>query len=122
MRFAIVIVFTLALLLAGCKKEEDPNNIFLEVLVVHHDIPVLDAQVYLKNNVTEYPGDDTSVYDETKDVDGQGQASFNKLAPGNYFLYSEGFDGVDSVFGYMPVTLTDSMLFETVNRTLYISE
>jgi hypothetical protein len=41
---------------------------------------------------------------------------------GSYYLYAEGFDGVDSVMGYKPVVLGDAMKFTDVDEILYVSE
>ncbi|MFM7217545.1 MAG: hypothetical protein ACKO1U_05965 [Bacteroidota bacterium] len=81
--------------------------------------------MYLAKDAISFPGYDTSAYSQTSITDEGGKVVFNRLFPGDYYLYSFGFDSIwgDSVVGYMPVRLLSSNLNNnTQNVALYVSE
>lgn len=109
----------------SCRKKdigEPISSIILKVAVKHHALSVKGARVYLKYDATSFPGKDSSVYEKSLMSDEQGIAIFDKLLPTNFYLYSLGFDGVDSVVGYMPIVLTQEMLNKEHHVTLLVSE
>lgn len=120
-RFSILVLFLLGV---SCKKDapqELEGSIILNVFVVHHEIPVQEATVYLKEQATEFPGENPGAYDRNSETF-ESLARFTKLLPGKYWIYGEGFDGIDSVVGYMPIELADSSNFDEVDVKLHVSE
>lgn len=126
-----VLTFTFFFMLSACKKNNEvsgslvPGNIALNVLVKHHTWGVPYTTVYLKKNATSYPGEDTSKYDISQICDNDGNASFEGLHPGNYFVFSKGYDMIwgDTVIGYSPVSIVSTALENnSVQLTLIVSE
>ena len=128
-------IFVLTILLfTGCEKDAERNSdghIIVKgsnrliVSVIHHTWAVTNIQVWLKEDATEFPGTNTSLYDWSATTDAGGTAIFNELFPGNYFLYAKGFDTVfgAEVHGYYPVVLNESTLSNNeLYFTLYVSE
>lgn len=125
MRKFIITSLIAALLFISCNKSDDnqgsvtgTNRII--VTVIHHTYVVPNMRIFLKNNATEYPGSDTTLYNWKTSSDASGTAIFNNLFEGNYFLYATGFDqqiGLN-VIGASPVVLNSSTLS---NNELYIT-
>lgn len=109
----------------GCQKEETTGeiqgNLSLALQIKHHSWGVPYTDVYLKSNCTVFPGKDTLAYDFHLQTDNDGFVEFLRLHPGNYFVYSSGYDMIwgDTVIGYCPVTLPIS---SGNTRILYVSE
>jgi hypothetical protein len=81
--------------------------------------------IYLKNNATDFPGKDSSIYEFKGQADGYGKFTFEHLYPGNYYVYASGFDPVwgSNVIGYMPVILDkDHTISNHASLTIYVSE
>jgi hypothetical protein len=123
------VAFGVMLLAASCKKE-DPvkvvhGNITLKVNVLHHSWPVHFLPVYLKRNVTEWPGRDSTLYDQVTETGQDGSCTFSNLYVGDYYVYGSGYDPVvqNHVIGYAPVTLNSATVVNnTMEITLYVSE
>jgi len=132
MKLRILTVFILGIALAmGCSKKSDEvvpivkGSISLEVKALHHTWEVGGIMVYLERGATEFPGQDSSIYDFKGQADGYGTFTFENLYPGNYYLYASGYDSQwgDHVFGYMPVVLDSNTVNENKSSvTLYVSE
>lgn len=118
--------------LNACKKEcHGPKStsvegkVVLNVHVVHHTWDVSYTHVYLKYNTTTFPGADSTLYDLKQTTDGNGEVSFNKLYPGNYYLYTKGFDSTfgATVTGYKQITISpENLINNQMSVTLYVSE
>ena len=96
-----IAVLFFVFLLGGCKKEQSILNsrilsrtIKLEVHSIHHTWDVSGISIYLKKNATDFPGKDTSLYEFKGITDGYGKYTFEKLFPGDYYLYVSGFDSI----------------------------
>ncbi|MEY4594984.1 MAG: hypothetical protein RIQ47_1394 [Bacteroidota bacterium] len=118
-------------LITSCQKSDSDNGdliagtISLNVQVMHHTWGVPYTNIYLKKNTTVYPGEDTSVYDVRLSSDNDGKATFEGLHPGNYFVFSKGYDMIwgDTVIGYSPVAIATSAIENnTIDLTLIVSE
>ena len=123
--FGCKAVLIISVLFLSCKKKDSDipsSSITLEVFVNHHNVPVKEATVYLKSNTESFPGKDISVYDKSLATNAEGVAVFSTLLSGNFYLYSLGFDGQDSVVGSLPVILTNDMLNKTHRVNLLVSE
>jgi len=124
-RNCLLTVLLFFMVMSGCKKEEPKvavGSITLAIQVLHHTLEIPYARVFLKSDATSFPGKDTTVYDWVSQADFEGKLRVTKLFVGSYYLYAEGFDGVDSVMGYKPVVLGDAMKFTDVDEILYVSE
>jgi len=117
---AIIIISLILLLNYSCKKESTVSGsgpivkgtISLEAHAVHHNWDVYGIMIYLKKNVTDFPGKDSSVYEYRGLADSYGKFTFENLYPGNYYVYASGFDNIwgSNVTGYAPVVLNNSNL------------
>ena len=127
MRILTVFVFCLTLLTTSCEDDESNvvhGNITLRVQVLHHSWPIHHLPVYLKSNVTAWPGTDTSLYDRNTQTSQDGFCSFDQLYPGNYYLYAYGYDVVVDtlVIGYVPVQVFTADEDKIQEVTMYVSE
>ena len=131
LRIAILIC-AFFFLSSSCKKDdtkasETPvhGSISLEVHAIHHTWDVSGIVYYLKKNVTEFPGRDSTLYDIFAQADGYGKYTFEKLFPGNYYLFASGYDAYFGahVFGYAPVILDAAHVSDNhATLTIYVSE
>lgn len=127
-----IVFFFIVFLSGGCKKEQSILNsriisgtISLEVHAIHHTWDVSSISIYLKKNTTNFPGKDSSLYEFKGITDGNGKYTFEKLFPGDYYLYVSGFDSISgsNVFGNLPVILlTDDLNDNYKELTVYVSE
>lgn len=130
----VVLIFAAGFIFSGCKKDEQKDNAGnvvvhgtnrLIVSVYHHTIALQGISIFLKNNATEFPGTDTTLYNWKTTSDNSGIAVFENLFPGNYFLFGSGIDQNISmqVIGAAPAALNSTTL--TNNEayiTLYVTE
>lgn len=127
-----VLIFLVVFLSGSCKKEHSVSNgrtisgtINLEVHAIHHTWDVSGVVTYLKKNAIDFPGKDSSIYDFKGIADGYGKYTFEKLFPGNYYVYVSGFDSLwgSNVVGYLPVILsTDDLNDNYKELTVSVSE
>lgn len=127
----LLFLFFLCLVAVSCEKGERNSSrpiegsITLKVNVKHHSWGVGPLDVYLKKDVTEWPGTDISKYDFHVTTNQNGNCEFNQLFPGDYFLYATGYDPIfrDSVLGYIPVEINEINIVNLTREvTLYVSE
>ncbi|MBK9283929.1 MAG: hypothetical protein IPM51_06360 [Sphingobacteriaceae bacterium] len=85
----ILLVFTLILL--ACKKNQLGGTSTIEGKVVHHSKEIPGARVFIKFNTADFPGNDTTKYDEKVIADSNGNYSI-KCFKGEYYLYGVGND------------------------------
>ena len=128
------LLFFSLLVFSGCRKSPVLNedgqpviqgNVVLNVHVMHHTWGVPYIRVYIKRNATEFPGEDTTLYDSYIQADNEGWVQFNNLYPGNYYLYATGYDYYFAapVIGHIPVTFSaETLVNNTAEITLYVSE
>ena len=118
-------LFICSIALWSCRKDDtvDPSgNIVWTVQVRHHAQIVPDARVWIKSGVTQFPGQDTGVYEYGLNCDAVGEVSFTELLPGAYYLYCEGNDGVDDVIGALGQPLADTSSGKVVTSVLLVTE
>jgi hypothetical protein len=130
--FAFLILASV--LFSACKKDEMHNSSGqvvvtgtnkLIISVVHHTYSLPGIRVFLKNNTTEYPGPDTTLYDWSTTSDPTGIAVFDHLFEGNYFIYAKGFDpniGMDVIGGSQAVLNSSTLTNKEMYLTLYVTE
>lgn len=98
----LLIFSTLAsLIFTSCEKEGIGGEGKFFGNIMHHNIPIPNATIYIKYGAEEFPGDDISIYDDSQEADSTGYYSFDNLNKGDYYLYSRGYDAtiLDSVSG-----------------------
>ena len=109
-------------MLSSCKKNELGGTSTIKGTVMHHSKLITKASVFIKFNAKEFPGADTTKYDEKVRVDANGSYSF-KCYKGDYYLYSFGYDyGIPApyeVIGGAPVHIRKN---ESVEINLAVSE
>lgn len=127
----IIISFLIISITSSCKKDENVEQqicesgpggkVDLAVNVLHHDSLIPGAVVYIKYNQTEFPGTDPSKYSTVAMTGTSGQETghvhLEDMNCGRYYFYAEGYDANvnDSVFGGIPVTITQREGTYTVN-------
>jgi hypothetical protein len=132
-RFLSSVLVILFLIFSGCSKENTApggnpvveGTIQLEVHSIHHSWDVSGIVVYLAKNATEFPGRDSSVYDLKGQSDGYGKYTFEKLYPGNYYVYASGYDAIwgSYVFGSTQLVLDETTVVDNfASITLIVSE
>ena len=105
------------------------GKITLTIEVKHHSRPMSEFIVFIKNDATQFPGEDVSVYDFSGPTNQIGFIQFENLSFGNYYLYGNGYDYeiADSVIGYTPILIDSSTVDKVglnyeINKILYVSE
>lgn len=123
-------MISFVLMISACKKEETNGKIIygtysVNIEVVHHSWHVPNIPVYLKRNASTFPGPDTSLYEISTIADSDGKASFDKLYPGQYYLFAKGYDyyfGAE-VQGASPLNLSNpNAANEPINVTILTGE
>lgn len=79
------------LAVSSCKKNELGGTSSINGTVMHHSKVIAKASVFIKFNAKEFPGADTTKYDEKVRVDANGNYNF-KCYKGDYYLYGFGYD------------------------------
>lgn len=117
------ILFTCILLaFFACDSKEDevpelPDG-QISGFVMHHQVEIPDAVVYIKYGATEFPGINPEDYD-AQTIAGPSDAyfEFTNLGKGPHYLFSRGTDDACTceVIGGIPVSLSsDSESIETI--------
>lgn len=92
MRSTILLITTISLLsFFSCKKNQLGGNATIKGTVLHHSKPIGNAIVYIKFNSKDFPGSDTTKYDDQVKADANGNYTI-KCYKGDYYLYGYGFD------------------------------
>lgn len=104
----IIIVTTLIIILSGCAKNAGTggNNTIIAT-AKHHGLIIPEATIYIKYNSKDFPGENTSVYDDFKTAGKDGKVTFEGLKRGDYYLYGIGYDSSikQTVVGGIPIQL-----------------
>jgi len=105
--------FLLLAFLFSCKKNQLGGKSTVSGKVAHHSKAIANARVFIKFNAKEFPGDDTTAYDDKVRADGDGNYSF-KCYKGDYYLYGYGYDfGISkTVIGGVPVHIRNKEKLE----------
>ena len=71
------------------------DSLNLNVRTVHHNRAIPGCKVYIKYNTNTFPGEITSVYDDSIQIANDTVAgTFSGLKCGKYFLYATGVDSL----------------------------
>jgi hypothetical protein len=87
----LIIILIICIASFSCKKNELGGKSTVEGTVFHHSKAIANARVFIKYNATEFPGSDTTAYDEKVTADANGKYSL-KVYKGKYYLYGYGID------------------------------
>ena len=116
--FLFIICFTFF----SCKKDQLGGKSTIKGIVKHHVKLIGNATVFIKFNAKDFPGNDTTVYNEKVKADINGNYSF-KCYKGDYYLYAVGYDqdvtAPHIVKGGVPVNIRNN---ETVEIDIAVSE
>lgn len=111
--------------LIGCGKTNIQNAV-IKGNVMHHTWQVSGVMVYLKKDVTEFPGYDTKLYDDSTQAISKVRAEapfvFRGLAAGDYYIYVYGFDSLFNmpVRGAQAYHISDNL--QIVESDIMVSE
>jgi hypothetical protein len=118
----ILILLTGFIFSAACKKNQLGGKSTVKGTVAHHERAISYAVVFIKFNAKNFPGADTTIYDDKVRTDASGNFSF-KCYKGDYYLYGFGFDYTIPppyhVVGGVPVHVRNR---ETVNADVAVTE
>jgi hypothetical protein len=108
--FKLFVMSILMLVWLSCTKAGKGGAASIAGKVLHHDVIIPNARVFIKYNQSDFPGKDTTKYDDIVSADKQGNYKMTDLKKGKYFIYAVGLDGVAngnpfSVFGGLSVSL-----------------
>lgn len=84
-------IFCCILFLTSCKKNQLGGSSTITGTVVHHSKAIPYATVFIKFNEKDFPGADTTKYDDKVRADANGVYSI-KCYKGNYYLFGYGKD------------------------------
>ena len=106
----------------SCKKNQLGGKATVKGVVMHHEIPVPDAYVYIKFNTSEFPGEDPKLYDTYVQADANGNYKIS-FYRGTYYLYASGIDlnlpPPYVVKGGLSVTIKNK---ETITQNIAVTE
>ena len=76
--------------ITSCQKADEIDNAVL-VRVEYDGSPVAQAGIYIKKDTMANPGLALSQYDYKRGADAKGEAYFDHLLPGKYYLFAQGY-------------------------------
>ena len=109
----LLLLITLMVSFYGCKPDKDDEPVDscpegrtgalqLSATMIHHSRPIKGCDLYIKYNATEFPGEDTSLYDYHVTAPGNSAvAVIDSLNCGNYYLYAIGIDSLLDPSGWL---------------------
>jgi len=116
--FLIIVLFSV---LISCNKNELGGKSVITGKVIHHSKAIPYSTIFIKFNAKEFPGKDSTLYDDKVRCDADGIFSI-KCFKGDYFLYARGMDNSitpPTVVGGIPVNIRNN---ETVNNDIAVTE
>lgn len=105
---------------SSCKKNQLGGKSTISGKVMHHSRVIPNSSVFIKFNAKEFPGSDTTAYDDKVRTDAEGNYSI-KCYKGDYYLYGAGYDYSISkeVVGGTPVHIRNK---EKLNVDVAVTE
>ncbi|WP_317897554.1 hypothetical protein [Aurantibacillus circumpalustris] len=85
------LLLSLSVAFFSCKKNQLGGSHTIKGKVAHHSKAIANASVFIKFDAKNFPGDDTTTYDDKVRADAEGNFSI-KCYKGDYFLYGFGYD------------------------------
>jgi hypothetical protein len=97
----------LGMMLSFCSCQKDNNNYgTVHVVVKYNTQTVPEPFVYIKAGTLTNPNIPLSQYDKSMGLDASSQATFENLAPGNYFFYAKGYSSPNSTYASGQASVT----------------
>jgi hypothetical protein len=87
----VTFVMALSLIFFSCKKNQLGGTSTIKGKVAHHSKPIPFARVFIKFKAKDFPGSDTTKYDDHVTADAGGNYEI-KCYKGDYYLYGYGSD------------------------------
>jgi hypothetical protein len=91
-RFFSITILSILITTFSCTKEGTGGSSTVNGEVLHHSTPIPNCVVYIKYDAKEFPGSNTSVYDQSVTADNNAHYEFKGLRDGDYYLYGVGYD------------------------------
>lgn len=91
MKKIILVVLISFLALSGCKKNQLGGKSTISGVIKHHSKLIANATVFIKFKSKEFPGPDTTAYDDKVKADASGSYTI-KCYKGDYYLFAVGYD------------------------------
>lgn len=85
---AVFVMFTIAFSFLSCDKEDGGNIL---VTVQYQGVAIDQPFIYLKEGTLTNPKIPIEQYDKSGSGDSKGQFTFENLAPGDYFIFAQGY-------------------------------
>ena len=104
----LVLFCIVALLGLSCNKAGVGGKASISGAVMHHEVPIPNAAVYIKYGANAFPGFDLEQYDDQTTASATDASySFTNLYKGEYFIYCTGYDAsiMEEVLGGVPVEI-----------------
>jgi hypothetical protein len=104
----LVLFCIVALLGLSCNKAGVGGKASISGAVMHHEVPITSATVYIKYGADAFPGFDLDQYDDQRTASATDASySFTNLYKGDYYIYSTGYDTsrMEVVSGGVPVKI-----------------
>ncbi|MBX3164663.1 MAG: hypothetical protein KF900_09280 [Bacteroidetes bacterium] len=115
-------VLCVLILFSSCKKNQLGGKSVIQGKVIHHSKRIANATVFIKYNAKEFPGTDTTLYDDKVRADKDGNYTM-KCYKGNYYLFGFGRDSAIAapyiVIGGTPVHIRHN---ETLDIDVAVTE
>jgi uncharacterized protein (DUF2141 family) len=89
-----ILLILIFIFINACTKGGTGGSATITGKVLHHEKNIANARVFIKYDEKEFPGSDTTKYDDVVTSDQQANYSFIGLKKGRYYLYAIGKDGV----------------------------
>jgi hypothetical protein len=102
-----IIILACAASITACHKEGTGGKSAVSGSVKHHEMFIPNAVVYIKYGAKDFPGTNTSEYDNSVTADAEAHFEFRDFRKGDYYLYAIGYDNqiLANVSGGIAVTL-----------------
>ena len=117
MKYIFLLLITLAVF-TRCKKDDpsvEAGEVSLNIYVKHHNLPIGNSRIFIKNATLAFPGHDTTQYDTRYVTDANGYFSLTDIGNGekNMVIYAKGIDAGWDTSGTTPVWGFNTVSFST---------
>lgn len=86
-----ILIILFSFFFITCKKNQLGGTSTISGKVVHHSKAIPNATIFIKFDEKDFPGSDTTKYDDKVRADSEGNYTI-KCYKGNYYLYGYGKD------------------------------
>jgi len=123
-KIVLVILLTNLFLFISCKKNGTGGKADISATVIHHDHAIPFSTIHIKYGAKDFPGTNTSNYDNHIQTDKNGHADLANLRYGDYYLYGTGYDStiLAPVSGGDHLQIKWSQRKKTISFTVPVTE